>query len=188
MDEKIEVVEKQPEEIEEKQEEVSGEELKEVVEKKKRTPEEELTYFEGRAKRLRKDLGLESPEKIVEKPKTPTGELDETTLDYLDLKGITETEDIKEIEKVIAKTGMTARQALKDEYVISKLKSNKETREAKAAVPSNTKRSGSSASDNLELAIAKYERTGELPKDFALRSAVINAKVEQENTNKPFWH
>ena len=187
MDEKIEAVEKQPEEIEEKKEEGSGEELKEVVEKKKRTPQEELTYFEGRAKRLRTELGIE-PEKSVEKPKTPTGELDETTLDYLDLKGITETEDIKEIEKVIAKTGMTARQALKDEYVISKLKSNKETREAKAAVPSNTKRSGSSASDNLELAIAKYERTGELPKDFALRSAVINAKVEQENTNKPFWH
>lgn len=117
-----------------------------------------------------------------------TGELDETQLDYLDLKGITESEDIDVIQRIMAKTGQTVRQALKDDYVQAKLAELKAARDVKDATPSSTRRTGQGPVDGLELAIAKFEQTGVLPTDFALRSAVINAKVEKENTNKPAWH
>ncbi len=118
-----------------------------------------------------------------------TGELDETQLDYLDLKGISDSEDLKIIERHIKNTGETVRQALKDDYVKSKLESNKTQREVKGATPSSTKRSGSGGGDDLATALAKYEQSGyrELPKDFALRSAVVNAVSARMSPNKPSW-
>lgn len=122
---------------------------------------------------------------------TKTSTLDETALDYLDLKGISESEDIKVIESIIKKTGMTVREALKDEYVTAKLTANKAAREIRDATPSSTKRSGSQT-DTLERAIAKYKAAGlkseGLPEDFALRSQVVNAIAKEQDTNKPSWH
>lgn len=117
-----------------------------------------------------------------------TGELDETQLDYLDLKGITESDEIDVITKVIAKTGQTVRQALKDDYVQSKLEKLRADKAVKDATPSATKRGGGGQTNDLALDIARYEQTGALPDDFVRRSAVINAKVDKENTNKPAWH
>lgn len=122
---------------------------------------------------------------------TKTSTLDETALDYLDLKGISESEDIKVIEGIIKKTGMTVREALKDDYVTTKLAANKSAREVKDATPSSTKRGGSQT-DSLERAIAKYEASGlkseGLPEDFTLRAAVVNAMAAKQDSNKPSWH
>lgn len=123
----------------------------------------------------------------VQALKAKTGELDETQLDYLDLKGITDNEDIDVIQSIVKKTGMTVRQALKDDYVLKKLEANKAQREVKGATPSSTKRGGNNSGE-LASALAKFEATGELPDDFALRSAVVNAKVDSSNGNKPAWH
>ena len=123
--------------------------------------------------------------KPSELPKT--GELDETQLDYLDLKGITEDEDISVIRKVMKNTGDTLRQVLKDEYVVTALKANKEARENKAATPSATKRAGAQQ-DSLEAATAKYERDGTLPADFDLRKKVVNAMYLKKKGNAPAWH
>jgi len=122
-------------------------------------------------------------------PSAKTGELDETQLDYLDLKGVTESEDIDVITKVMQKSGMNLRQALKDDYVVSKLNANKQARETKAAMPSATKRTGSGADNSLELALAKYEQSGykELPQDVNLRRQVVNAMRNKVDTNKPAW-
>lgn len=155
------------------------------VEKPKRTPEEELAYYEGRAKRLRKDLGLEIPEKPKnEAPKTSN--LDETVLDFLDLKGITEDEDIDLIKNVMAKTGQTVRQALKDDYVQSKLNDLKKAREVKSATPSSTKRAGQQATDNVDYWYQKYEATGELPKGMPKGMAVklIQRRTEAEDPRR----
>lgn len=119
-------------------------------------------------------------------PKAQTEGLDETQLDYLDLKGITDEDDIKVIENVVKKTGMTVRQALKDEYVVKKLESQKEQREVKDATPSSTKRIVNT-SGTLESDIAKFERDGTLPDDFKRRSEVVNAVVDKKNGNKPSW-
>lgn len=115
-----------------------------------------------------------------------TGELDEMQLDYLELKGITEEDDIAVIQKVMKRTGETLRQTLKDEYVQTKLKANQEKRSVQNAMPSNTKR-GNSSGGGLDAALAKYEATGELPNDFELRSQVINAKERKEAGSTPPW-
>lgn len=183
-------------------EETKVEETEETKEVDEVTPEDELTTdtdweaeakkARGIAQRLRTKL-TKATEKKVEKvePKVEpvkkepnTGELDETALDFLDLKGFTEDEDIELIENIVGKTGQTVRQALKDEYVISKLKANKVAREAKAGTPSSTKRGGATG-DTLEVAIAKYEATGEYPEDFDLRSKVVNKLEERDGTSVP---
>lgn len=134
----------------------------------------------------RKAVGIVAGSK--EKPSQPsTGELDATQLDYLDLKGITESEDINLIQKVIQKTGQTVREALKDDYVVAKLASLKAERDVKAATPSSSRRSGDQSS-NLAAAIAKFEETGVLPNDFELASQVTDAVTAKGNRNKPSWH
>lgn len=139
-----------------------------------------------RTRLLKAELAKTKLEPKVE-AKSKTSELDDTQLDYLDLKGITEQDDIDVIQKVIQRTGITVRQALKDDYVVAKLASLKADRDVKAATPSSSKRAGSQGS-NLDALIAKAERTGELPDDFETRTAVLNAITNKTNTNKPAWH
>jgi hypothetical protein len=173
--------------------------------------EEDLTDWKAEAQKLRdkamvsKERAKSLRDKLAEKDaaiaalagtKKPepskTGELDETQLDYLDVKGISEAEDIKVIEDIVKKTGMTVRQTLKDDYVLKKLEANKAARDVKDATPSATKRSGGSQSNDLETALAKYTAAGyspdALPTDFKLRLAVVNAVANATKTNKPSWH
>ena len=128
----------------------------------------------------------EEPKVAKTEPKAQTEGLDETQLDYLDLKGITEDEDVAVIESIVKKTGMTVRQALKDDYVVKKLESLKEQRDVKSATPSSTKRSGQTGG-TLEAAIARYERDNVLPDDFELASKVVNALVDRTGHTKPSW-
>ena len=167
------------------------------------TPEVELTTdtdweaeakkARGIAQRLRTKVIKLSEKKVEVEPtvvpaknEQKTGGLDETQLDYLDLKGITDDADVKIVENIVKKTGQTVRQVLKDEYVIAKLESNKKAREVQNALPSNTKRGGSTG-DSLEQAIAKFERTKELPDDFELRSKVLDSISSKGDITKPSW-
>src|SRR3990167_5403362 len=107
------------------------------------------------------------PEEAVETAqqlKAKAGELSETQLDYLDLKGVTDESDIDVIQKVMQRTGQTVRQALGDEYVASKLAANKAKRDVLSATPSGTKRSGGQVGD-IASAVAKFRETGILPDD-----------------------
>lgn len=143
----------------------------------------------ARLQRAEKKLDKQKVEQKVEKKVgeiLQAGDLDETQLDYLDLKGISDEDDIEVIHKVMQRTGLTLRQALKDDYVTSKLEKNKKEREVKEATPSGTRRATNQAND-VDLWAAKYEQTGELPTDFKLRSEVINRRIAKEDTNKPSW-
>src|SRR3990167_4448689 len=187
--------------VEELDETALREKLTEIIPKYKETHQSNKQLFEraktaeGGLKELKAKLaGLENPP-VVSKPnvdpKAGTGELDETALDYLDLKGVSEAEDVKIIEDIVKKTGMTVRQALKDDYVQAKLTANKGQREVKDATPSGTKRSGNSGGTDIATAIAKYEQANydpaSLPDNFALRSAVINAITAKTDPNRPAW-
>ncbi len=157
------------------------------VEKPKETLQDKKARLQRELKQVSKKLGEDEEEPKQKPSKANTGELDETQLDYLDLKGISDDDEIAVIQKIVQKTGMTVRQALKDEYVVAKLKEIKSEKDVKGATPSATKRSGGGQATDLALALDKYERTGELPSDFALASQVVNAKVDKETTNKPSW-
>ena len=160
-------------------------------EAEKDTTDWKAKYEETTGRLKRAETSLErlkvnrKAEALVEKK---SNELDETHLAYLELKGISEDDDIKVIERHINRTGESVREALKDDYIISKLAANKEKREVKDATPSSTKRSGSGQSNDVASALAKFEQTGELPQDFKLASAVTNAVIDKANKNKPSWH
>jgi hypothetical protein len=182
--------------------EIKNDEVVEELEQE--TPEEELTAntdWESEAKKARgiaqraltklKKLGEKPKEEVkapapVKKESNPS-ELNETQLDYLDLKGVSSQEEIDVIQKVMQRTGLTVRQALQDDYVVSRLETLKKDREVKDAMPSSTKRGGSTM-DSVEAALARFDSTGKLPDDFALKSKVVNAISERDSVNKPAWH
>ena len=155
------------------------------VEKPKETLEQKEARLARELSQTRKKLGKDEEKPPIEKPNT--GELDDTQLDYLDLKGITEQEDIDVIQNVMKRTGQSLREVLKDDYVATKLKANKNEREVANATPSGTKR-GASGGVNLEALVAKAERTGEMPADYELRSKVVNALEAKNSPNRPAWH
>jgi hypothetical protein len=66
---------------------------------------------------------IKTLKKSTESPKeTPTtGELAESQLEFLELKGISDEDEVEVIAKFVAKTGQTVRQALRDDYVQTKL-------------------------------------------------------------------
>lgn len=157
-----------------------------VPAKPQRTPEEELKYFEGRAERLRTKLGLKTEKKEVAAPKPTTGELDEAQMDFFELKGYSDPDEVEVFANIMKKTGMSHREVLKDEYALSKVTKLREQKAVQAATPSSTKRGGQSGI-NLDAAIAKYEQTNELPDDFELRSQVIEARMNKQSTSLPPW-
>lgn len=146
-----------------------------------------------RTKTLKKDLAdakkaVGEAEKSKETSSQPkTGELDETQLDYFDLKGYSDSDEIDIFHKIMLKTGMSAREVLKDEYALAKVNSLRQEKGVRDATPSSSRRGGDQLND-VASAIAKFEATGELPKDFELAAKVTNAIVEKENKNKPSWH
>src|SRR3990167_315755 len=133
-----------------------------------------------------KTITAEKEKKVEITPVKPTGELDDTQLDYLDLKGYTEDEDIAVIKSIMQKTGQTVRQALKDDYVIAKLKDLKVARDVKNATPTATKRSGQQASDNEDYWFQKYEASGELPKGMpqGMAQKLVRRKAAQDDTRR----
>lgn len=165
-----------------------------LQEKLKETEQANRQLFE-RAKKAEGFVKLDGKwvkakaESTPNKVETPsrTGDLDETALDYLDLKGVSEPEDIELIESVVKKTGQTVRQALKDDYVISKLASLKQAREIKIATPGSSRRAGQASTGDVDYWLAENERTGKLPEDFELRKKVVEAKERRFGDNAPPW-
>lgn len=153
------------------------------VEKPKETLEQKEARLTRELKQLHKKLGKDGEPA----PKAKTDGLDDTALDYLDLKGVSEAEDIAIVESIMKKTGMSARDAIKDEYVVAKLAANKQTREVRDATPSSTKRNGATV-DNVAAAVARFEKDGVMPDNFELRNKVVDALVAKDTKNAPSWH
>lgn len=145
-----------------------------------------LKRAEAKIERMKVDAKVEKKvEKVIEKTKN-TGELSETQLDYLDLKGVTNEDDIDIIQKVMERTGQTVRQALGDDYVVSKLAANKAKRDVQGATPNSTKRAGGQVGD-VVAAAAKFKETGVLPEDRALADAVVDSIAKPGNDRLPPW-
>ena len=150
-------------------------------------PEARLARFERQAKQLRKKLGKEEkPEVKKEEAEQPTGELDNADYALLAAKGYEEDDEIGIISKYMKKWDLTLREVLKDEDIKDRILKLRRDKDVKNATPSGTRRGGSQ-SESLEVAMAKFEKDGTLPKDFDLKIKVIEAIEAKENTNKPRW-
>lgn len=158
--------------------------VEEVTEKPKETPQQKKARLERELKQINKKLGVETePKKKLE---TKTEGLSDAVLDFFELKGYND-EEVEIFENIMKRTGMTHREVVKDDYATAKIEKMRQERAVKEATPSGTRRSSNSSNDE-DYWLAKYEQTGELPKDFELRSKVINRYVDKSNPNKPSWH
>jgi hypothetical protein len=158
------------------------------VEKPKRTPEEELSYFEGRAKRLRKDLGLEE-EKPEPKKKAAqkSDELDYGQLAFYNTKAdsikIESEADVEFLKKTIADTGKSQKDLLGSKWFQAELTERRALSQTVAATPTG-KRSSGVATDSVEYWMAKpFE---EVPKD--MRAKVVQAKLDKEQNKGHFYN
>lgn len=161
--------------------------VKSIADRLAKLEEANRQLYERAKKAEAKAIRAKVDAKVEEKLEQKRAELDDTQLDYLDLKGINDPDEIDLVKGVMQKTGQSLRQVLKDEYVLNKLNNLRRERELQDATPGATQRGGT-AGDSIEYWLNRYESTGQLPKDFKLRSEVINRKVERENGNKPLWH
>jgi len=160
-------------------------------EKPKRTPQEELEYFEGRAARLRKKLGINEQKPTVSEEvahdSSKPNDLDYGEKAYLrsalDLKGADELQLAKEFK---GKYGMSVEEMESDSLFMSKLSGLREARESTAAIPKGTKRAGQTGVTDVDIAVAKYRDSGELPQDFKTRTAVVNKMVEDSKNDGIF--
>lgn len=167
-----------------------GGKVKDLEEKNKqlfvRAKQAEGFTFNEDNKRWEKKEAPKPKEKVEVAPEANTGELSETQLDYLDLKGITSDDEIDVIRKVMQRTGQTVRQALNDDYVQSKLQAIKEKNVAEAATPSS-KRGQQGSGDRTDYYVAEYERTRKLPDDFDARVKVMDVLAAKHSHSTPPW-
>ena len=171
----------------------SSEAKADKTEKPKRTPQEELEYFEGRASWLRKKLGIETKndDSAVETKSAPKGTPSED-LDYgekaylrsaLSLKGSDELQLARDWKK---KYGSTVEEMESDEVFLNRLSSLRESRETSAAIPKSKNRSGQQAVTDADIAFAKFKESGELPADYKTRVEVMKKAIEQEKSKNMF--
>ena len=168
--------------VEETTEEVSEETKETKPEKPKRTPQEELEYFEGRASRLRKKLGVE--EKSTESKSSASNkpnELDLGGIAYLNsLVGLKGKDEVALAREYLA-NGKTVLDLPDNKFFKQDLEALREAKASTDAIPKSSKRSGQTAVTNVDIAIAKYKDTGELPSDFETRNKVVDAITKEES-------
>jgi hypothetical protein len=168
----------------ESQEEVD---VKAIADRLAKLEETNKQLFEREKKAEAKVIKKKVDEKVEERLEKKQAELDETQLDYLDLKGINDPDEVEEVRKHMVRTGESLRSLLKDDWLINKLNRMRKDKEVNDATPGATRRSGGSEVNTVDYWLARYEQTGDLPKDFKLKSEVINRKVAKESGNRPRW-
>ena len=180
------------EELNEEAQETTGEQAEVKTEAKpKRTPQEELEYFDGRAARLRKKLGVDSTDSSKAdttnstKPDKPS-DLDYGQLALLRTEGIKGSGELALFKEIMAETGKGVLDVMDSNYFKSRLAEFREAQESINAIPKGKGRSGQTGVTDVDLAVAKYQETGKLPDDFATRNAVVNKIAAQEKMEGVF--
>ncbi len=176
------------EESNEEAQETAGEQAEVKTEAKpKRTPQEELEYFEGRASRLRKKLGVES--KVDTSKSTQTdkpGELDYGQLALLRTEGIKGSGELALFKEIMAEMGKGVLDVMDSNYFKSRLTEFREAQESANAIPKGKNRSGQTGVTDTDLNVAKYKESGNLPDDFKTRLAVVKQIAEAEKMEGVF--
>lgn len=129
--------------------------------------------------------------KQIEKPKTaetqpPTekpNNLDYGEKAFLKAYGITGSEELALVRQ-FQDRGFDLDSIVGDDVFTAKLENLREAKTVTAAIPKGNKRSGQSGVTDVDLAVAKYKETGELPKDFKTRTEVINKAVVEPSKSE----
>lgn len=158
------------------------------AEKPKRTPQEEYEYYNGRAQRLAKKLGIgeKSNEVAKDTPTTKPNDLDYGQLALLRTEGIKGSGEIALFKEIMSETGKGVLDVLDSNYFKSRLNDFRESQEHANAIPKGKNRSAQAGVTDLDVAYAKYKETGQMPQDFKTRVAIKNRIVESEQVQNMF--
>ena len=176
------------EETNEEAQETAGEQAEVKTEAKpKRTPQEELEYFEGRAARLRKKLGADSKGDTAKATQTDKpNELDYGQLALLRTEGIKGSGELALFKEIMAETGKGVLDVMDSNYFKSRLTDFREAQASADAIPKGKNRSGQTGVTDTDFAVAKYKESGTLPDDFKTRLAVVKQIAAAEQTEGVF--
>lgn len=149
-------------------EEVSEEETEESTNDDSEESEEKPEYSDNekqlyaRAKKAEDRLKeLEGKTKPKEsKPKTEVN--DEVTISRLEVRGIMEQEDQNYVLRFAKAEGISPIEALNDDIVKDRIEANKRRRAAASATPRGNNRTANE-SDEVDMWVRKYNKTGALP-------------------------
>lgn len=152
------------------------------TEKPKRTPQEEYEYYRGRADRLAKKHGFESKAKETAKPEVKNDSSKPNDFDYgekafLKTYGIQGSDELTLVKNFKTRTGDELDALVTDEIFLGKLKALREAKETTNAIPKGKGRVGTTNNTDVDIAVAKFKETGELPTDFELRKQVVDKAV-----------
>lgn len=144
----------------------------------------------GIAQRYKTKLEKAKLDKAGEKKETKKEEK-ETKLDYgqkayLIANGIKGADEVALVKEYLDRTGKELEDIIESKHFQNDLKELKEAATTKAATPSSSKRSNSSARDQVDYWVNK----GELPpiEDVELRRQVVNAKIKAKTDNSHFYN
>jgi hypothetical protein len=141
----------------------------------------------GIAQRYKTKLGkvkdsVVEPKVEPETKPTGKGELDYGQKAYLNSYNIKGADELALVKNWLARTGDELDAVVDDEIFNAKLKSLRDARATKEAIPAGNKRSATPAIDTVDYHIAKGTSLNEI-EDFGLRSKVLNARLAKEKNS-----
>ena len=121
-------------------------------------------------------------------PQPKTGELDETSLLWLEVKGIKtdDSDELNLVEEWRKDSGKDVRAIYGSKAFQAELKTLRADKEVLVATPGSTKRGGGQVGD-FASAAATFEQTGILPEDRALADVVVDSITKTGNDRIPPW-
>lgn len=126
---------------------------------------------------LKAERAIEKSKKKAKESKTDdkSQSNDEVTLSRLEVRGVMEPEDQQYVLRFAAAEGISPIEALSDEIVQDRLKSNERKRNSVNATPRSNNRA-TSEQDKVDMWVRKFNKTGELPdNDPVLTNKILTA-------------
>lgn len=159
--------------------EVNVEELQAELAKYKRINEKLNKQVDQKQESAPKDAPKE------QKSSDKSGELDFGQKAYLKSYGISGSDELALVRQFQTR-GFELDSIVEDDVFTAKLDNLRQAKQTAAATPKGTKRSGQTGTTEVDIAVAKYKESGELPKDFKLRNEVIDKAIAQKSSSAPF--
>ncbi len=124
----------------------------------------------------------------AERPaQTATGEAEDTVALLLEVKGLKEDDEVALFQKWKDETNRAPRTILNNSIFQAELQALRTDKATQAAIPSSNGRGGGGGTLNLDAAVEKFTRTGELPKAFDAKARVLDIARSRLNSKTPPW-
>lgn len=125
--------------------------------------------------------------KVEDKPSKEPSQADTLgRLALLRTEGVKTDKEIALFDEVMAETGKDEVGTLSSNYFQHRLSELREAEATADALPKGKQRPSGTGTTDIDIAVAKFRETGELPQDLKTRIAVKNKVVEQKKNEGMF--